>query len=160
MRRTTRRTKLKPIFSSVTYISFITQKISLQKPARFLLPCKRAGFKWNTLYYGDQATDRNIQITANDKHIFFLSKARPDLRWGLTCLRFKWYRGLFLGGRVVAEVWSWSLLMPSLRMGGAIPPLCHMPSLRTHLATLYTARPARAPSDRMSIKIMWHRSRY
>ena len=39
-------------------------------------------------------------------------------------------------------------------MGGAVPPLWHMPSSRTHLATLYTAQPARAPSDRVSTEMM------
>lgn len=124
-----------------------------KKPARLILPCKRAGFKWNTLYYSDQATDRNTQITGHDKRIFFLSKARPDLRWGLTCLLFIWYRRSFLAVGWPRSEADYSYLVPSLRMGGAVPPLCHMPSSRNHLATLYTARPARAPSDKMSIEM-------
>ena len=43
--------------------------------------------------------DWTTQIIGDDSRIFFLSKARPDLRWGLTRLLFEWNLGRFLVGR-------------------------------------------------------------
>jgi hypothetical protein len=108
----------------------------------------------------DQAADRNTQITGNDKYIFFLQSAsRPALGPNLPLIQMV-SRTLSWGREWPRSEADHSYLVPSLRLGGAILTLCRMPTSRIHLATLYTARCAKAPSDRMSTEMTWHGSRH
>jgi len=72
-----------------------------------------------------------VRLPVGDNgRISFPSSRCADRLWGLLNLLSNGYRGLFPPGKA-AGVWSWPLnllLVPRLRMRGAMPPLPHTSS--------------------------------